>query len=260
MPKSPLSKELLAGELMTKSEVNSKIAAHTRMMQAFAKMWNRTLADHMKAVNAIAGKWKDGAPGKTGPKGEMGPRGPEGRASTVPGPKGDKGDPGQNADVQEAVRLTLPQVIAEIDRRIPLLGDALRSALTTHVGEVIKNTDFGPGGGTSFAIMQSGSVKVQQPSALSFDGAGAPAISQNQYGVTKLTFPSGIGTLYKEHLTDSGDHQNFTAAHTINAILSIMDGSGKGIPHTYYSFSGTTLTLTSPDANIASIGIFIIHT
>ena len=67
---------------------------------------------------------------------------------------------------------------------------------------------------------------------------------------------SSVGSVYTEILTDSGDHQNFTSLHTITNIFSIMDAyDGKGIPASDYSVSGTTLTLTSPDANLAADGI-----
>lgn len=72
-------------------------------------------------------------------------------------------------------------------------------------------------------------------------------------------------TVYSEVLTDSGDHRNFTSSHTINSIYSLQDGSGKGVPlkdgsgTTNYTFSGTTLTLVSADANLATLGINMIY-
>lgn len=81
----------------------------------------------------------------------------------------------------------------------------------------------------------------------------------------KVINTTGAGTFYSEVLTDSGDHRNFTAAHTINAVLSLQDGSGHGLPlkdasgNTNYTFAGTTLTLSAPDANLAAIGINMVY-
>jgi hypothetical protein len=59
-----------------------------------------------------------------------------------------------------------------------------------------------------------------------------------------------------EVLTDSGDHQNFGASGIITTVLNAMNAnSGKGIPSSEFIISGTTLTLTSPDVNLASDGI-----
>lgn len=75
----------------------------------------------------------------------------------------------------------------------------------------------------------------------------------------------GTSTIYSEVLTDSGDHQNFTSAHTITSVLSLQDGTGRGVPlkdasgNTNYTFSGTTLTLAAPDSTLASLGLNLIY-
>ncbi len=78
-------------------------------------------------------------------------------------------------------------------------------------------------------------------------------------GLEYATLPTA-GTVYTEILIDSGDHQHFMSLNTINTIYSIMDAySGKGIPASNYSFLGTTLTLSSPDQNLATDGIQLIY-
>lgn len=65
-----------------------------------------------------------------------------------------------------------------------------------------------------------------------------------------------VPTVYTEILTDSGDHQHFISLHTINTVYNIMDAySGKGIIASSYTFAGMLLTLSSPDANLATDGI-----
>lgn len=90
-------------------------------------------------------------------------------------------------------------------------------------------------------------------------------ITSNPDGTKSISASGTGGTVFSEVLMDSGDHKNFTSLHTINTIYSLQDGSGHGIPlkdasgNTNYTFTGTTLTLGSADANLASIGINIIY-
>lgn len=99
----------------------------------------------------------------------------------------------------------------------------------------------------------------------SSDGTTPVTVYANPVTHRLLVSTSAIPTVYSEVLTDSGDHKNFTSVHTINAVLSLMDGTGKGIPlkdasgTTNYTFTGTTLTLVAADANIAAAGVNLIY-
>lgn len=99
---------------------------------------------------------------------------------------------------------------------------------------------------------------------MTLKAAGGQTLVRNEDGTWTLTGGSS-SAFYSEVLTDTGDHQNFTSLHAINTVLTLMDGSGKGIPlkdgggNTNYTVSGTNLKLASPDANLASIGINIVY-
>ena len=136
-------------------------------------------------------------------------------------PLPEKGDPGVDADVQEAVRLTIPQVIAELDKRIPLLGDALRSGLDQHIKDAVLKHSYSMGGGAVVSIMQSGTLKVQQAANLDFKGAGAPTVTIGSNGVTHLDFPAGSfgGTQEKSTTTPNGSQQTFAFIHTPRVIM-----------------------------------------
>lgn len=90
-------------------------------------------------------------------------------------------------------------------------------------------------------------------------------ITRTADGKRSIAAAGATGIVYSEVLTDSGDHQNFTAAHTITTVFSLMDGSGKGVPlkdasgNTNYTFSGTTVTLISADASLAALKLCIIY-
>lgn len=156
--------------------------------------------------------------------------------------------PPKDADVLEAVRLTLPQVLKEIDKRVPLLGDALKATLETHVKELVAKTAYGPGGGTSFSIQQSGTQKVQQPFALNFKGAGAPTITVGQNGVTNLDFPTGGGgggTGYQAPL--SGGITGTNTWTTAPSIIVVDQGKAMQKTNTdgTVNWTGTTTTVLS---------------
>ena len=76
-------------------------------------------------------------------------------------------------------------------------------------------------------------------------------------GVITVTASGGVGTIYTETLTDSGDHQNFTALHTITTVFLLATLSGQYIASGNYSVSGNTVTLSAPDAGAAANGIEI---
>ncbi len=149
-------------------------------------------------------------------------------------PAVENGEPGKDAD-EEAIK-------TKIEADLPQLGEAIRNALELLQGtnrlritaidgleEALKEHAkvdfgaFGPGGGTSFSISQSGVQKVQQPLALDFKGAGAPTITLGQNGVTHLDFPSGgTPTWYRgEQLTIAGDNVTITLAHAPTAVLHL---------------------------------------
>jgi hypothetical protein len=115
------------------------------------------------------------------------------------------GEDGKDAD-EEAIK-------SKIEGDLPQLGEAIRDALELLNGTNRLNItaidgieealqkhataafgSLGPGGGTSFAILQDGEQKVQQPLVLDFKGSGAPVITSEQNGRTSLTFTGQNGS------------------------------------------------------------------
>ncbi len=72
----------------------------------------------------------------------------------------------------------------------------------------------------------------------------------------RLLVSASFPTVYTgEVLTDSGDHQTYTALHTITNIFNLATTNGQYISSTLYTKSGTSIILNSPDANVAAAGL-----
>jgi hypothetical protein len=168
-------------------------------------------------------------------------------AALIPPPKD-----GTNADPQTLI----PQLLAEIDKRVPLLEDSLRAGLTTLLEEFVVKTvnRLGPGGGTSFSLQQSGTQKVQQPIALNFTGTGAPTITHRQSGVTDISFGSSGGfTTLDATETPNGSTTAFTfASATAKPSYLVVDNvwmkatSKAGTVNWTWNSGTTVATLTLP--------------
>jgi hypothetical protein len=228
-----------AYQTLTYDEFKTAFANVTRLVQL-------AIADLNKRIDARLAQIKDGAPGAKGDKGDSitGPRGLKGDKGEQ-GIQGPAGAAGKDADPVAASKLSIPEVLAEIDKRVPLLGDALKAGLENYAKEFLSKIDFGPGGGTSFSLMQSGKLKVQQPNSLNFKGAGAPTITVGSNGVTHLDFPSGgsSGTaVYEEAPTGSGT--TFAVAHTpLAGTFRLYRGGARQQATSDYTLAGATITL-----------------
>lgn len=185
---------------------------------------------------------KDGRPGKDGLDGKDGRDGRDGRDGTD-GIDGKDGSPDTPDQVIEKVNSSSLVIKKE---RVEGLLDALYNI--AHQG-VAATTNF-------FNGLRAKNLDIV--------GTGSATVTSKQVGdkvTITINTSAGTGsTFYAEQLTDSGDHQNFTTLNTINSVMSLMDGQGKGIPNNLYSTATNTLTLTSADAYTASIGLFIIYT
>lgn len=172
--------------------------------------------------------------------------------------------PMNGRDGKDAANVDQEAIIARIKRDLPKTGAAIRDGLELLMGEdrikataihgldeIIaaffnkSNQGYGPGGGTSFALLQSGTEKVQQPLALNFTGAGAPTITHKQSGVTDISFPASTGgtPVYNEVVSGSGT--SFTLANTPTAGSVRLYAQGQRlVPTTNYSISGANITTT----------------
>lgn len=153
---------------------------------------------------------------------------------------------GEDADPAKIV----PGILAEIDKRVPLLEDALRAGLENRLKELLANMAFGPGGGTSFSIQQSGVQKVQQPLALNFKGTGAPTITTGQDGVTHLNFSGGgLSVLAATGTVDNSNTVfTFVSAPTLVVVNGAIYQNGHGV-----TIATTTATLDNPVGTGGSI-------
>lgn len=234
----------LTDSLFTKDEFRQAVGNLTQFIKnAVATLEGR--------IDTRLAQLKDGKQGPKGDKGESitGPRGLKGDQGAK-GDQGDPGVPGKDANPADVVALTLPQLIAEIDKRIPLLGDALRSVLESRVSEVTKQSlaGYGAGGGTSFSISELGTLKAQQPLSLNFKGSGAPTITPGQNGMLELDFPSSALSILAATGTVNDSNKAFTFISKPNIIY--VNGAGYRENHGWTWNAGTsTATLDSPVGN-----------
>ncbi len=237
-----------ANESLTRSEFKASFDQVKRMVRLAIEQLDARITARLSQVKdgytPIKGKdYFDGKPGKTPVKGVDYFDGVTPVAGVhFPLPK--DGDPGKNADVQEAVKLTLPQLIAEIDKRVPLLGDALRAGLEAHVKDLVSKFGNSGGGNPSVAVMQSGTMKAQAAATLNFKGAGAPTVTIGQYGVTHLDFPGagGGGTKVRDE-----NASGLTLAHTplANTLQLFRGGTRQSVVNGDYTIAGAVISLTS---------------
>lgn len=253
-----------ANNSLTVTEFNARF----RVISSFIRT---AIADLNSSINTRLAELKDGYTPVKGKDYFDGKPGKDGKTPIAgidfPFPK--DGTPGKDADEPAIVARVkaelLPEVIAAIEQHIPALGIAIHDAIKLlpeadrpHISlfqgleglvkELFaKNLGaLGPGGGTSFAILQSGTQKVQQPLALNFKGTGAPTITLGQNGVTHLDFPGGgsSGTaVYDEIPTGSGT--SFSIAHTPTAgtVRLFRGGARQSVANGDYSISGANITL-----------------
>lgn len=161
------------------------------------------------------------------------------------------GLPGKDADVKETVQLTLQEVIAEIDKRVPLLGDALKTGLENYIKETIAKQPYSMGGGAVVSIQQSGVLKVNQAANLNFKGTGAPTVTIGANGVTNLDFP-GTGGIPVYNEVVAGNTNTFTLAHTpTTGTLRVYARGQRILPTSGFTLTGAIIstvdTLTTGD-------------
>lgn len=255
----------------------------TALSNNLMRLLSQALLNLNAKIDARLALIKDGEPGPKGDKGDaiVGPPGPKGEPGrSIQGPPGPQGNPGTPADeaaiTERVTAALLPTITEKVEADLPALGPAVRDALELlpeaeklkasaiagfepYTVELMKKHWKG-GGGAAVSVMQSNVMKMQTAAALNFKGAGAPTVSVGLNGVTDITFPAaGVGTVYTETLTDSGDHQNFTALHTISTVFVLATLNGQYISKTNYTKSGAIITLSSPDANIAAVGLELVY-
>ena len=104
--------------------------------------------------------------------------------------------------------------------------------------------------GKPVAILDEGLTITPSVSSMNFVGSGVTGTVIGS-AVTETIPGGGSGNLSgNEILTNSGDNQNFTFAHSPASILSVwVKETGQTLTNvTDYSISGTTLTLTAAQA------------
>ena len=247
-PQAQRLKEFIkaANDSLTRKDFNTSFAQVVRMVKlAIAQLDARItkrLSELKDGYTPVKGKdYFDGKPGYTPVKGKDYFDGKTPVAGVdFPLPK--DGEPGPAANAQDVI----PQIMAEIDKRFPLLGDALRAGLEQHVKETIAKHPFSMGGGAVVSILQSGVQKVQQAAILDFKGTGAPTVTIGNNGVTHLDFPGSGGTPVYDEVV-SGNTNTFTLAHTPIAGSVRVYGIGQRlVPTTEWTISGAVITTVNP--------------
>lgn len=189
-----------------------------------------------------------------------------------PGAPGSPGTPGATAvvDYDAVIKKVLKQIPKpekpkEVKIDHAAIADKVVEMLQTDKKLNVKHID-------GFAEGMEQTLSPIRRLAAGFRGGGDTVRAGSNVTITTdingkkvIAATSGTPTIYSEVLTDSGDHKNYTAAHTITSVLSLQDGTGKGVPlkdasgNTNYTFSGVTLTLASADADLASLGLNLIY-
>jgi hypothetical protein len=255
--------------------------------QKMASLIKNAIADLNATINARLAELKDGEDGESADHDAVvrdvlaGIRQPEDgetpvvdyneiaarAAALIPPPEN-----GKDADVaaiMHKLEQNLPSLGLAIIDAIALLSDDEKAKLAQFIKlderfDAYNKTllsSLGPGGGTSFSILQSGVQKVRQPNSLNFKGAGAPTITHTQAGITELNFPgsSGGATVYNETPTGliDGVNKAYATAHAITTVVGLWV-NGAFIHPTDYIATGTTITFgTALDASLSGTPITI---
>lgn len=245
----------------TKSALDEFVAAFKQVIAVFAEMKKSNDASLLK-IQAKAESLKNGDNGRDGRDGVNGTDGIDGKDGED-GKDGQDGTDGKDGvDGKDGSPDTPDQIIEKINQsslqiaqeRIVGLADTVRNMLANTASSVgITTTNF----------FKNGSL-IGRAKNINFAEGTNMTVSMVQTGdqmnVTLTSSGSGgVGTVYTETLTDSGDHQNFTSVHTITTVFVLATLNGQYISSGNYSKSGDTITLTSPDANIASTGLEIVY-
>ena len=85
-------------------------------------------------------------------------------------------------------------------------------------------------------------------------GMTAKMLSDLSQGALVYVDATSQGTL-----VDQGDHQNFAAQRTIHTVYGLYLLDGRRYSSTLFTVSGATLTLNSPDADAAAIGLELVY-
>lgn len=253
----------MAGEWMTRPEFKDAFTKAIALIK-------HAIAEQDARINARLAQLKDGYTPVKGRDYFDGKPGKDGKTPIAgidfPIPI-DGADADENAIAKIVAETVTPaiseSIITTIEKDLPALGQAIRDGLELLPkgervrAEFIDGLDellaahtkasfvgYGPGGGTSFAIMQSGVQKVQQPLTLNFKGAGAPTITNGQNGVTHLDFSASAiaGTQEKSTTTPDGVLSTFAFAHTPRVI--VWNGAIQTLTDDY-TVSSLTITFTA---------------
>ena len=134
--------------------------------------------------------------------------------------------------------------------RVEGLVDAIRMAAANAVGAVgITTTNF-----------FWNNTLIGRAKNINFTGSGVSSVTVlgDQANVV-LQGGSSSATVYTETLSDSGDHQNYTATHPITQVYVLATLNGQYISSGNYTKSGNTITLSSPDAGISGAGLELVY-
>lgn len=186
---------------------------------------------------------KDGKEGADGLDGENGKDGLDGK------------DPDENV-ILDRIEKDLPKLGNAIRDSLELLQDEERLDSSAIKGlEKILSTDGKPtqmfGGGRPLVIQGLGVVVDKNTRVINFKGTALTAVTRTKNGIVNVTFDTAaVGTPVSEEIpTDSGDHTNFTLAHTpIAGTFKLYRGGSRqqsvGVTPDYTRV-GTALALTT---------------
>ncbi len=196
----------------------------------------QAVKDVLKEVSDKMASIKDGENGKQGPPGE-----------SITGPQGPAGSP----DTADEVRDKLETLAG--DERLNSSAIKGFEELEKAVAEKTGNTTRIGWGAHPLTIKGLGITIDKNTRFINFKGTAITSVTRTPDGVVNVTIDQGstTGTLVSEEIpVDTGDHTNFTIAHTpIANTFQLYRGGARqqsiGVSPDY-SLTGTALTLVIP--------------
>ncbi len=234
----------------------------------------------LEGVEVVTLKGEKGDKGDIGEQGIQGEKGDTGADSTVAGPRGDRGEMGEpgldgldgedgkdgvdgkdgSPDTPQQVRDKLETLTEE--ERLDISAIKGMEKTIADIKSSNKTVQF-RGGTVPIAITNAGVMVDKNVRYINFVGSGVNSVVRSGTGVVTVTISGGGGgTTYTETPTGNIDGVNvtYTTAHTITTVLMFAINGQFLHPTTDYTFTGTTITMTSAlDVSLSGLPFTIVY-
>lgn len=159
-----------------------------------------------------------------------------------PGPKGDRGEPGKDGKEGKKGK----------DGKDGRDGKDGEAGTTVRVGW----------GAHPLQVQGLGVLVDKNTRVINFAGSGLASVVRSKSGVVTVTLQAGAGTFYTETPDGliNGSNTTYTVAHDITTVFNLAINGQYLHPTTDYTFTGTTITMTSAlDASLSGFPFTITY-